>query len=356
LGALSGGDSSRPRVLRFRRRCTLESYARAESCSEPPIRDTEKHSGTMSTQVRDVNPGTYSQWRWQARRVLRESLVNFYRADSLTISASIAYHCLLAIFPLLLLLLGMTGIYIRRFEMAGRLALVLEQYLPVRPDFIMRNLLGISRAYGRIGLVSFLLLLWSSSGVFLPLEKAFNRAWEVEKERSWWRKRLLALEMAITVGFFFLVSSGVMGVNIYIHNLLRHWVTRPFLPLAEFGYDLLIVVTTFGMTLAMFILLFERLPNRTMGFRQVLPSALFTALFWEAARSGFALMLPFFNYRQVYGSIGVVVALMTWAYLSSAVMLFGAQVSRALYRTFKAPAPVELVAASPTVESPAKAP
>jgi membrane protein len=51
------------------------------------------------------------------------------------------------------------------------------------------------------------------------------------------------------------------------------------------------------------------------------------------------LLLPFFNYRQVYGSIGVVVALMFWVYISSAVMLFGAQVSRSLYRTWRVKPP-----------------
>jgi membrane protein len=85
----------------------------------------------------------------------------------------------------------------------------------------------------------------------------------------------------------------------------------------------------------MFVVIFKALPNRPMSFRQVLPSALLTAVFWEGARSLFTLLLPVFNYRQVYGSIGVVVALMSWAYISSAVTLFGAQVSNTLYRTLR---------------------
>jgi YihY family inner membrane protein len=299
------------------------------------------------------------RWRarwWRAREVIRDSLVNFFREDSLMISASIAYHGLLAIFPLLLLLLGVSGIYIHRFVLTGRLTLVLERYLPIRADFLMRNLVGISRSYGKVTVVSLLLLLWSSSGVFLPIEKALNRAWDVAKGRSWWRSRLLALEMASMVGSLILLSLVVVGVNVYIHTWLRKGVPTWALPAAEFGYHLLIAATTFGMTLAMFVVLFERLPYRPMHLRQVLPSALLTALFWEGARSLFTLLLPLFNYRQVYGSIGVAVALMTWVYISSAVMLFGAQVSRALYRTFKVPAPDAPVTATPAVESPANAP
>lgn len=305
----------------------------------------------MPTESPVQKPGNWvRRWR-RVRQVLGESLVNFYSEDSLMVSASIAYHSLLSIFPLLLLLIGLAGIYIHQHELSGRLAMVLGRYLPMKTDFILRNLVGISRAYGRVGLLSFLLLLWSSSGVFLPLEKALNRAWEVEKERPWWRSRLLALEMALIFGFLILVSLGVVGVNVYIHKWMRQAVSSRAMPLAEFVYHLLIIATTFSMTLAMFVVLFERLPNRPMRLRQVFPSALLTAILWEAARSLFTLLLPVFNYRQVYGSIGVVVALMTWAYISSAVMLFGAQVSRALYRTLKVAEPAESVAVTPTVQS-----
>lgn len=293
--------------------------------------------------------------RWQrVRQVLRESFVNFYKEESLMVSGSIAYHSMLSIFPLMLLLVGLTGIYIHHFELAGKLVIVLGRYLPMKPDFIMRNLAAISRAYGKVSLASFLLLLWSSSGVFLPLEKALNRAWEVEHDRTWWRSRLLALEMALIVAFLILVSSALVGVNVYLHNWMHHWVFRHSSGFLEFIYEVLILITTFGMTLAMFVVLFERLPNRPMRLRQVLPSALFTAIFWEAARSLFTLLLPHFNYSQVYGSIGVVVALMTWTYISSAVMLFGAQVSRVLYRTLKvtpAAGPVSAASPAPATQS-----
>lgn len=287
--------------------------------------------------------------RWQRiRQVLEDSLVRFFREDSLAVSASIAYHSLLSIFPFLLLLMGLSGFYIKHHELAGRLTVVLGRYLPMRPDFIMQNLAGISRAFGRVGLISLLLLLWSSAGVFLPLEKALNRAWEVEKGRSWWRSRLLALEMAVVIGFLILLSSTLVGLNVYLHSWLRRGARLFSSAAVALGYQVLITGATFGLTLAMFVVVFQRLPNRPMRLRHVLPSALLTAIFWEGARSLFTLLLPVFNYRHVYGSIGVVVALMTWAYISSAVMLFGAQVSRALYRTLKIPGPIPEAAPTAT--------
>jgi YihY family inner membrane protein len=280
--------------------------------------------------------GESIQKHWgQTRHVLQRALLNFLEEDSLMVSGSIAYHSLLAIFPLLLLLLGLSGLYIRRFELAGNLSVVLQRYLPIRTDIIMQNLVGISRAYGRIGLLSFALLLWSSSGVFVPLEKAMNRAWDVREGRRWWQSRLLALEMAFMVGCLTLIATASVGVEILFRKRLDILLGPSLHFLVAILYHLLTAVSSFAVALLAFVVLFERLPNRPMHFRQAWPGALLTAVLWETARLLFTIFLPFFNYRQVYGSIGVMVSLMTWAYISSAVILFGAQVSYTLYGTLK---------------------
>lgn len=281
------------------------------------------------------------QRRWlKALHVLRQALLKFLAEDSLMVSGSIAYHSLLAIFPLLLLLLGIGGIYIRHFELAGHLSVVLERYLPVRSDIILQNLVGISRAYGRTGLASFILLLWSSSGVFLPLEKALNRAWEVKEGRPWWLSRLLALEMALVVGCLIMIAGGFVGIEILFRQRLEALLGPSLRFLAIFLYHLLTAASSFAVALVMFVVLFDRLPNRLMSIRQVFPGALLTAVLWETARWFFTVFLPLFNYRHVYGSIAVMVALMTWIYISSAVMLFGAQISRGLYGSLKVNVPV----------------
>jgi membrane protein/epoxyqueuosine reductase len=217
----------------------------------------------------------------------------------------------------------------------GHLSVVLQRYLPIRTDIIMQNLVGISRAYGRIGLLSFVLLLWSSSGVFVPLEKAMNRAWEVAEGRAWWKSRLLALEMAFIVGCLILIAAGFVGVEIFFRQRLEILLGPSLHPLVVFLYHLLTAISSFAVALLTFVVLFERLPNRPMNLRHAFPGALLTAILWETARLLFTVFLPFFNYRQVYGSIGVMVSLMTWTYISSAVILFGAQVSRTLYGSLK---------------------
>src|SRR5438093_10877843 len=111
---------------------------------------------------------TTAKWARRSRLVLhalRESSVKFYTDDSLTTSASIAVHSVLSIFPFLLLLLGLSGLYMRHYQLAGRLAVVLTPVLPMKPDFILQNVEAISRAYRRAGLYSRLPLPWRSAGV-----------------------------------------------------------------------------------------------------------------------------------------------------------------------------------------------
>ncbi|HLY59794.1 MAG TPA: YihY/virulence factor BrkB family protein [Terriglobia bacterium] len=291
------------------------------------------------------------QWR-HVRQVLDDSLLTFLKEDALTISASIAYFALLSIFPMLLLLVSLSGIYIRRFELNGQLTMVLESLLPMRPDFIMKELIQISKGFGRITLISIALLFWSSSGVFLPLERALDRAWEVEKSRRWWKSYLVAFEMAFLFGAFILVYAGVLSFSVYLQDSSSHWVQIQAIPVVvEFLFRGGFAVLAFGMTLGVFIILFKRLPNRYLPIGKVLPGAFLTALFWEGARTLFTLFLPRFNYSHIYGSVGVVVALMTWLYVSSVVTLFGAHVSHNLYKTLKEPAPTDAATVPPLVES-----
>jgi YihY family inner membrane protein len=145
--------------------------------------------------------------------------------------------------------------------------------------------------------------------------------------------------MAIISGFLILIGAAFVGVEILFRIWLDELLGPSFHPLVVFLYHLLTALSSFALALAMFLVIFERLPNCPMRLHQAFPGALLTAILWETARWLFTLFLPLFNYRHVYGSIAVMVSLMTWAYISSALILFGAQVSRTLYGSLKTKEP-----------------
>jgi membrane protein len=69
-----------------------------------------------------------------------------------------------------------------------------------------------------------------------------------------------------------------------------------------------------------------------VALTEALPGAVLAGALWEAAKFGFAYLLPYFHYDLLYGSIGAAVALLSWVYLSSVIMLFGAQFTALLHR------------------------
>jgi membrane protein len=74
------------------------------------------------------------------------------------------------------------------------------------------------------------------------------------------------------------------------------------------------------------------MPRADVTLRDALPGALLAAVLWELAKYAFAWSLHYFHYDQIYGSVGAVVAVLTWSYVSSLIMLFGAQLTAVFHR------------------------
>jgi len=88
------------------------------------------------------------------------------------------------------------------------------------------------------------------------------------------------------------------------------------------------VLVTTGVIAGIIAVLFRTLPQGGVTWREVWPGALLTAVGWELLRQGFAFYLGHFaTYQAIYGTVGGIIALQTWIYLSAQVLLFAAEVS-----------------------------
>src|SRR5256714_10361455 len=91
------------------------------------------------------------------------------------------------------------------------------------------------------------------------------------------------------------------------------------------------ILVSLAVTITLFTLLYKLLPNTHVPFVEALTGAVLAGVLWEAAKFGFAYLLPYFHYDLLYGSIGAAVALLSLGYLSRAVLRFGAQVTALLH-------------------------
>lgn len=262
--------------------------------------------------------------------ILQRAFLSFLKSDCGNLSAAIAFYSLLSLFPLFMFLISLTGFFIREFNLQPHIINQVTQLLPIGEDWIQENLTSISKNFGRVQLISLLLLWWSASGVFLPMESALNRAWRVTLGRSYWRRHLLALAMTLLCGTLLTLSLLATAIQ---RSLEQHGLIHQFLPQASTVVSsiahILVHTTPLVFSILTFLLIFHIVPNRPMRMREVMGGAVISATLWELAKHGFALLLPFFNYHHLYGSLSVAVALMMWGYISSLILLFGAEIAAA---------------------------
>ena len=243
------------------------------------------------------------------------------RTEVHTFAFSVAANAILSFFPFVVLLLTLIRRVIRSQAMYDVVLQLLRDYLPTGQDFVIRNLRIVVSEH-RAQAFSLVMLLITSTGVFLPLEVALNRVWGFPKNRSYVHNQLISLLLAFATGSLALFSIALTASNQrWLHFMFAgNLVTRA----AEYVVMKLFAIIA---SIAIFFLIYWILPNGKVRARVVLPAAIVTGLLSEVAKYAYVLALPWLNFQDVYGPFSISVTLMFWAYLSGLLLLGGAHLS-----------------------------
>lgn len=247
------------------------------------------------------------------------------RTEVHTYAFSVAANAILSFFPFIVLLLTVTR---RVFHSANMYNIVIElvrQYLPSNQDFVVRNLQFLASVKGRGQLLSVVMLLITSTGVFLPLEVALNSVWGFKKNRSYLMNGIVALGLAVVCGTLALLSVAATAKGL---NYLA-WKMGGDTLLYRSGEFLALKIAAVVCSVGIYFAIYWLLPNGRVPVRAVLPAAIIMALLTEAAKYVYVLSLRWLNFPEVYGPFAVSVTLMFWAYISGMLLLVGAYLSAA---------------------------
>jgi membrane protein len=268
------------------------------------------------------------------RRILTRSFMSFMDNDLTTGAAAASYFSMLALFPTLLVLLALGN---RVFGPETVEKYVIGQvlaFLPGAQTFVRKNLDSISTISTGIIVSCLGVMVWAASWMFTVIEKALNRVWGTYP-RSFLRGRVVNFAVMGSVWALLaalaLFTAFVTGVRAAAERIpLRQgpWLAA----LSGMAWQTIFVLASIAVTILLFTVLYKFLPNTHVPLTEALPGAVLAGVLWEAAKFGFAFLLPYFHYDLLYGSIGAAVALLTWVYLSSVIMLFGAQFTALLHR------------------------
>ena len=252
--------------------------------------------------------------------LLKETWREFNEDNGTLIAAAISFYMFLSIFPLLMAAVGILGlIFGSPAAKSEDIILAITKNYTVGTqvrELIAQVIRGGSAATG----VGILLLLWSGIKVVSVLENAMNVAFEVEEQRSFLKKRAIALLYFIIMSILFLILVGVSGLAGYLRARgFGEWSwLSTFL-----SYLIPLVVISTVLTLV-----YKLLPNKHVKWCAALYGGAFAGVLWAVALQVFTFyVIHFASYNQVYGSLGAVILLMVWINYSASVAILGAELA-----------------------------
>lgn len=262
-----------------------------------------------------------------------KQLIFRIKDDNVTaIGAQLSYYLVLSIFPFLIFFLNILSFtpLVREDVLQNIIAV-----LPIETQQIITSLVleTVRNSSETLLSLSAITGIWAASKGLMALIRAINKAYDVEETRSYIELRLLAvlftlaLLVLLTIVLLTIVFSEVLGNQIF--NFLG--VTLNFMIFWEY----LRILISVGSMILIFALLFRFSPSirnsKKISFKQTLPGAIFSSIGWIITSTLFSYYVNnFANYSKTYGSLGGMVVLLIWLYISSIIIVMGGEINATL--------------------------
>lgn len=280
--------------------------------------------------------GALSVWKKVVKYVKQNGIVQVGQAVSARVgrndvsgnAAQLAYYMLFSIFPMLLIAATLLAyLHIDKDSVFN----MIKEFAPDQiMDFLEENLNNLlTQKNGGLLSIGIIATLWSASNGMNAVMKSLNKAYGVTNKRNYVVQRLLSmfftLAMLATVGATLLLLVFGQQIGMFLINHLNF--SEDFL---SFWNNLRWTVTLI-VIFVVFTFLYWVAPNRRSTLISVLPGALFSTIGWTVASVGFAYYVNNFgNYSATYGSIGVIIILMLWFYLTGIILMIGGELNATL--------------------------
>jgi len=260
-------------------------------------------------------------WMDLAKRTASEVLAD----NCLGLAAQLAYYFFLALFPALLFLVALISFIpveslmdtivanLARVAPAEVLTIVQDQILKIAND----NATGLL-TFGMIGAV------WSSSAGLTAAIDALNQAYDIQESRPWWKVRLLAIGLTVALGLFIAVSTLLVVAGPTLAEQVAEWfhlgaVFTWTWKIMQWPVVLMLIATAIAVA-------FYYAPDAEQEWIWLTPGSVIAAVLWLLVSLGFKLYITNFgSYNATYGTIGGVIVLMLWFYVSALAILVGAE-------------------------------
>jgi membrane protein len=266
-----------------------------------------------------------------SRSVVRDALDD----DLIGRASGLAFNFLLALFPLLVFLLALFGLFASRsIELRTGLLSYFADFLPpLAFQFLKNTTEELAQTASKEKLtISVLLALWFASGGVASMISTLNVAYRVKEVRSWFKVRALAVGVTLLISILIFLALCIVLAG----GTLIDWIGQEL----QFASEMVAVWKALQWPAAALFVVFSYAliyscgPSAHRGrWYWITPGAAFGALLWFAASAGFRIYLRFYNsYTAVYGSLGALIILVVWLYVSGLAFLIGGEINANIER------------------------
>jgi len=245
-------------------------------------------------------------------------------------SASLAYYTFFSIFPMILVIIVIGSYFVDQNVVQNQLLNLLQGVIPGAKDLVIGNIERVLQQRGAVTLFALFSLVWSAINMFNILAKNINRAFPKAVVPDFFKGRLMGFFMFVALGLLVFLAIGITtvvglipAIEIPINGKSLHETL-----LWQIGSFLLPI----GFNTLMFWAMYYLVPQVKVSRKASLIGALVAGATWDMLNNAFTWYLSsgLDQYRLVYGSVGTVVALLFWVYLTGTIMLLGAHLTASI--------------------------
>jgi membrane protein len=259
--------------------------------------------------------------------LLKRTFAEVQADNCLGLAAQLSYYFFLALFPALLFMVAVASF----FPIANLMDQITAALARVAPyealKLIQDQLLKISQdKNGGLLTIGMIGTIWSTSSGVTAIIDTLNQAYDIQEGRPWWKVRLLSLGLTIALALFIVVSFGLVLIGPTLAEKVAVWMHLG--PVFTWTWLILQWPVVFALVALAIALIYYFAPDAQQDWIWITPGSVLATILWVIISLGFKFYVARFgSYNATYGTIGGIIVLLTWFYVSSLAILVGAELN-----------------------------